>query len=347
MDSALGEYAERKHFYLDVTSNRTGRLDSSLSQQEVAEFVTAFAQTRRSHSTGAIEDHIFSLTRVHRVTDFSPCDIPTTCILIGTSPTEDDNSIVPLRDTCGCATHNTMDKAVRGALIESVERQLLLKFWLTKQCNIAMTKNFVAQTLAVSPVRHLYDELNKSGEVRVLDISSGDFPGKCIFICYGSPGVRDVNYCAGLSYSSNILIAAEKALVELWQTFRFMKSFAGNGRKASDLTDPYIRHFMGCNNYATYLEVTDCQATNSIESNDALITAQNMIECLRKLQLNGYLYMKSIKHESAYAHFCKYISPNVFLHMNNSSSINMRNRYCDTFFESVIPARVAVMVPFP
>lgn len=349
MDSALGEYAERKHFYLDVSSHKIGRLDSTLSQAEIAEFVNAFSQTSQGCSIESIEEHLFSLVGAFRIKDFSPCDIPVACILIGECKNKGDNLIVPLRDTCGCSTHKTMDKAIYGALVESMERQFLQRFWLTKTYSKLITEGLVAQALEKSPARHLYDQLRVAGELTVFDISDDEFPGRCILICYGNPERNSVgvNYCAGMSYSSSFSLSIEKALVELWQTFRFMNTFSANGRSASDLNDPCIRHFMGCNNYATYLAIANSRANDRYESNDAPLTTRSIIEVIKRKRLDGYLYMSGITHQSCSAYFCKYISPNIFMHMNNSSHINMRNKYSVAFFDKIIPSQLDVMVPFP
>ena len=349
IDSALGEYAERKHFYLDVSSHRIGRLGSTLSRGEIAEFVNAFSQTSHGCSIASIEEHLFALAGAFRVKDFSPCDIPVACILIGECRNEGDDLIVPLRDTCGCSTHETMDKAIYGALAESMERQFLQKFWLTKTYSRLITEDLVVQALEKSPARHLYDQLKVAGELTVFNISDNEFPGRCILICYGNPrrNSSGVSYCAGMSYSSRLSVSIEKALVELWQTFRFMNTFSASGRSAGDLNDPYIRHFMGCNDYATYLAVASSRAKDHYESNDAPLTTRSLIEVIRKKKLNGYLYMSSVIHGSCCGYFCKYISPNIFMHMNNSSHINMKNRYSQAFFDKIIPSQSDVMVPFP
>lgn len=349
MDSALGEYAERKHFYLDVSSQKIGRLDSTLSQAETAEFVNAFSQTSQGWSVESIEEHLFSLVGAYRIKDLSPCDIPVACILIGECKNKGDNLIVPVRDTCGCSTHKTMDKAIYGALVESMERQFLQRFWLTKTYSELITEDLVVQALEKSPARHLYEQLKIVGELKVFDISDHEFPGRCILICYGSPerNAGDVNYCAGMSYSSSLSMSIEKALVELWQTFRFMKTFSASGRSASDLNDPYIRHFMSCNNYTTYLAIASSRANDYYDNKNALLTTRSLVDVIRKKKFDGYLYMSSITHQSCCGYFCKYVSPNIFMHMNASSNINLVNKYSVAFFDKVIPSQSDVMVPFP
>ena len=45
--------------------------------------------------------------------------------------------------------------------------------------------------------------------------------------------------------------------------------------------------------------------------------------------------------------FSKYVSPDLFLHMNNSQNINLSNKYSKEFAGAILQSRLEKMVPFP
>lgn len=346
--AAHGEYRERTHFYLDIAVAEKATLNSNLSLEEVSEFTKALAQTSINAPCNSIEEHSFDLTHAFRISDFSPCKIPTACISISPSNNESDNNFYPFRDTCGCSTHETMEKAIHGALKESLERQFLLKFWLTKTHSHRILHTVALFTLRNSPCHNLLKELLKCGELCILDLTDRNFPGSCILICYGNKtsSNTEVKYCAGMAYNKDILSALEKALVELWQTYRFMQSFAARKRSIKEVEDPYLRHFLECNSYSTYEAILCTENAYLQDLNTKEFTSRNLIKSLRELKLNGYLYLYSPP-TAPTTHFCKYISPNLFLHMNNSPKLNLINRYSENFSHNIKPEQCSKMVPFP
>lgn len=93
-------------------------------------------------------------------------------------------------------------------------------------------------------VIHLYHALLAAGKLSVFDISDSRFPGVCILVVYGQNRPHhNVNYCAGMSYASTESEALEKALLELWQTYRFMDLFGAVDSDISKVEDPYLRYF--------------------------------------------------------------------------------------------------------
>ncbi|UVM54453.1 YcaO-like family protein [Pseudomonas sp. B21-012] len=348
--SAFGEYLERKHFYLDIQSTSYDQLRSSLSPQEVNEFILAFSQT--SHQNiykNALLQQKFKLSRAWRIVDFTPCNIPTVCISL--SPLIDckDDNILPNRDTCGCCIHQTIDKAILGSIKELLERQFLLRFWLTDTCRKKIKNTQALEALKKSYARNLFEALSNAGELCILDISDTNFPGICILIVYGSPDkYRSVKYCAGMSYSECFGDALEKSILELWQTYRFMNNFVASNQRLETIKDHYLRHFLSCNNYDTYLEVASSSSSPSTSTKSAPLTLTSLIDRVRSLSLNGYIYIESIPlpHKSQ-VFASKYISPNLFLHMNNASNINHDNSYSAQFKNTTKKHRQEKMVPFP
>ncbi|MFJ4066758.1 YcaO-like family protein [Pseudomonas sp. NPDC089996] len=347
-DCARGEHFERKHFYLDIPVNDAEKLADGLSNQELNEFTEAFLQTSTCDSHTELQSHVFDRTTVYRVIDFTPCKVPTVCLSITECRNNIDNKYYPMRDTCGCSAHNNIESAIFGAAKESLERQFLLRFWLTLKFKRRLDHHEACALLELRPSSTLFHELSKSGDILVLDLTDGRFPGTCIFLCYGNLRAEaKVQYCAGMSYSDTASNALEKAVLELWQTFRYMQSIDS---LASEPQDPYLRHFLACNNYKTYIELStatpygDCE---SLTTQHPPLDCQTLLSTLRCLELNGYIYLSRLTSSHPTLYFCKYLSPNLFLHMNNANHFNLKNRYSANFLNQVIAHQSSRMVPFP
>ncbi|HDS1815285.1 YcaO-like family protein [Pseudomonas sp. GD03651] len=349
-DSALGEHFERKHFYLDIPVHDRNRLGDGLTAKECQAFIKAFSQTLISNEKSSLQSHCFDRTTVYRVTDFTSCKVPTVCLSISECRNPTDNNFYPIRDTCGCSAHITIKNAVLGAIRETLERQFLLRFWLTKICTAKIEFDDACETLAASASLKLFQELKKSGELCILDLTDERFPGSCILLCYGSQdATTQVKYCAGMAYAPTTRHALEKSIVELWQTFRFMQSVDCENELKNPLQDPYLKHFLSCNNYNTFREISSELAftQRNHESPPNELTIQNLLKTLRALQLNGYLYLTSTPYKQSNLYLCKYFSPNLFLHMNNANHLNIENHYSTPFFNEIIKNQNSKMVPFP
>ncbi|WP_449431831.1 YcaO-like family protein [Pseudomonas putida] len=349
IDSAHGEYLERKHFYFDIPVNDYNTLGTALMPKEVAEFTRAFRQTTSLKHPTTIESHHLDLTTAYRLTDFTKCKIPSACLLINPSPRPLDNQLYPIRDTCACSAHVSVDKAILGSLKESFERQFLLRYWLTKTATAKIQITTALKILKNSPARRLVRGLAESGELCILDITDARFPGACILVCFGNNSSKPntISYCAGMAYSDNLSAALEKAAVELWQTYRFIQSFSARGKSISEIEDPYLRHFLICNNYETFKTVSDIKVTELRKLDPQPLGTRSLISIIRQLDLNGYLYISQTQQNYSTIYFCKYVSPNIFLHMNNSRNFNLINTYSHDFLDSILPGQKLKMVPFP
>lgn len=349
--TCIGEYFERRHFYREVISTQHGRLSESLTPVEIDCFGTAFVQTAtKKISKRQVAEHKFRLSQVIRSTDFSTCFIPTICISLSSSHLRDDEFIYPLRDTCGCSFHWRTDDAILGALKEYLERQFLLRFWLTKRCRTLMSGVQVDKILNKKNIKLLYDLLVVSGELSILDISDSAFPGVCILVVYGQAKIgHHVNYCAGMSYAATASDALEKALLELWQTYRFMDLFKAIDSEQSRVEDPYLRHFLSCNAYEVYQDITDVvtDANKKLVMSDEEFSAAVLLSVLNNKNISGYFYLKKSSIEGVGCMFCKFVSPDFFLHMNNSQSLNVFNKYSQDFYGAIVASRLSKMVPFP
>lgn len=349
--AGIGEYFERRHFYREIVSGGRGRLGESLSRKEVSSFANAFVQTASNRpSVKEIYHYEFALTEVFRSRDFSSCLIPSVCISLSSHALGNDGLFYPLRDTCGCSFHWNLEDSYLGAVKEFLERQFLVRFWLTSACRSRISPVHAKKLLQKKSCRQLYNFLKASGEVTVLDISDDEFPGACLLVVYGQRDARrHVQYCAGMSYAPDLASALEKSLLELWQTFRFMDLFKATESDVSGLEDYYIRYFLSCNNYKIYKEVVNVRVGRDgrVAGDKLDFTLSGILSVLKRKDISGYFYSRRDKIGSARCVYSKYVSPDFFLHMNNSSSFNLKNKYSKSFESEIMPSRVGRMVPFP
>lgn len=350
--TALGEYFERRHFYLEILSEFTSSLEECLSPSEVKKFIKAFHQTASPDTDlSNIARRKFNMNSVIRTSDFSTCAIPSICISLTHYGNGDDNNFYPSRDTCGCSFHKNSESAIFGAIKEILERQFLTRFWLTKKCVGLVLPSQILKAIKNTSAYGLYRALLKSGEVTIIDISDNNFPGVCLLTVYGNNATgRNVHYCAGMSYAENQIAAIEKSILELWQTFRFMNLFRVFGRDRNSLHDPYIRHFMNCDTYKTYEEITsgiNCTPQPLSRKSTFVFSTRGLLATLQSQNIEGYLYIKTTKIcDSGYT-YCRFTSPSLFMHMDNSNNINLDNDYSSPFLTSIDKKRQETMVPFP
>lgn len=350
--TALGEYFERRHFYLEILQDSSSTLENCLNPVEVEKFIKAFSQTASPNADlRNLERKQFNMNSVIRISDFTECSIPTICISLTHYGTDDDNSIYPSRDTCGCSFHQNSESAILGSIKELLERQFLTRFWLTKQCIELLNPDEISTAINTTSAYRLYNALLKSGELAIIDISDKNFPGVCLLTIYGNNKPdRNVHFCAGMSYAENQTKALEKSILELWQTFRFMNLFRVFRNDPNSLQDSYIRHFMQCNTYKTFEEITlniKHSHTPTHEQSTLGFNIEGLIGTLRTQKIEGYLYLKTTNLNNSAFTFCKFISPSLFMHMDNSKNINLDNDYSAPFFSSIESDRKDKMVPFP
>ena len=344
---ALGEFLERRHFYLDVTPDATKPLGDVLRPAEVQQFMRAFAQTSITYNEHSFLEHHFSMSTVIRLEDFTTCHIPTVCISLSATTNPEDDSYFPVRDTCGCSAHTDITLASLNSLKESLERQFLLKSWLTETCNEFIDLPSAAHAISRLPSEDLLRDLALCGNLLILDISDNAFPGCCIMVCFGSPQpTAKVRFCSGMSYAEDRPKALHKAIKELWQTFRFMHYFHANQSSTSELSDPYLKHFFSCNHFNTFNRILRFKELTGAP-NKTKLTLKSLIESIKTLNLSGFLYLRQIGNEQRPFYACKYLSPQTFLHMNNAEHFNIENKYSDPFKHLISKKQLSEMVPFP
>lgn len=335
--AGLGEFHERRHFFSEVVGGSRRRLAASLPSGEGDSFAEAFVQMQSSTASKAdILNREFMMTEVIRSHDFQPCRIPTVCLSIGETAGT-DNLYMPLRDTCGCSSHSSANMAMFDAIREMIERQILLKFWLTAVARRRLSDREIHSHLNSAQAMQLYTSLKNRGNILAIDISESNFPGKAILIIFQGT-FSAVQFCAGLGFCRNVGESLKKALIELWQTYRFMDRFAKNRMQLEDIDEPYLLHFMHQNTSETF-DIVNSFSESHEPTNDEKLDLTSLISGAKSADITGYFYLKEVTEGEDPIYYSKFISPDCFMHMNNSRNINLRNRFSAPFFDSHYPVK--------
>jgi ribosomal protein S12 methylthiotransferase accessory factor YcaO len=344
--SGLGEFYERKHFFTEVESSAECSLSKSLTSKEAASFAYAFWQMQSgAASIDQILDHQFSMIQTVRSENFEICSIPSICISISGSNHKDD-AYMPLRDTCGCSAHTNLELALFDSLRETVERQLLLRFWLTSIANKRLYGEKIIEHINNSPAKSMYKAFLRKGKVTAIDISHESLPGTAILTIFGATPPAAVQFCAGIGYCSTVSGSIEKSLIELWQTYRFMEKYQANDLSLHEIDDPYLKHFLNQNVEDTFIEISDL-IEQPISSSKAALNLGNLLSGISELGLDGYFYIRKTREHLGDVYYTKFVSPKMFMHMNNSAHINKENKFSSLFSHSAKSNRTTRMVPFP
>ncbi|WP_069776281.1 YcaO-like family protein [Metapseudomonas furukawaii] len=346
--TAIGEYFERRHFNAEVPYTKKALLGEYLDQDETNSFASAFIQTSKEGIT-SILSHRFHITEVFRLKDFSKCGIPSITLSLGARNYFEDNRFYPRRDTCGSSFHLGLESSLLGAIKEILERNFLLRFWLTNKCSEIYSKEHIEKVLSNQETYSLFNLLSKHGNLKAFNISDPIFPGECALVIYGAhSNSSTVRYCAGMSYASSSGDALNKSLLELWQTFRFLNLFETGFQDTSTIKDPYQRHFIKCNSISTYEEISNPHVDQPRPKNHKhKITLQNLVESIESLGASGFLYVKEETNSEGRMHYSRFVSPDFFMHMNNAEAFNLENLYSRRFLTDILKRRLGKMVPFP
>jgi hypothetical protein len=340
----MGEFFERRHFHNCVVSQKSSRLENMLSEDEYVEWFHALTQTSGATSP-EISKHEFPMTLVHKV-DGTQSYVPTASIRLSRPVGHAHDDFYPFRDTSGCSLHVTAEKSVLGALREQIERQSLLVFWLTGASGTRIAPDIVSS--ALESVIELHRKLSRQGQLTIFDITLPGFPGFAILVIYAGGEKSIVKYCPGISYDLDVRSAMLKAFVELWQSYTFLVAMKSKGGDESSVTDRYHKYFLECNTpeVADIMSGGDC----SIYSDRDITLRFSSSDVWRHLvKTTPISYLYSVKEQvgphSFYA--SKFLSPSLFLHMDNANGNNLDNQLTKDHCLEFIPERAGTMVPFP
>lgn len=345
IQGAVGEYFERRHFFNEIVATDERTLHEMMPPQAAKSFTNAFIQTS-SLSYEVIYKHKFKAVKAFNLFTLDPLEIPAVVVALDNVTASDDLEIYPDRDTCGCCFHGNLKDAIDGALCEFMERQSLLLYWLQGVGKVDISSRIVT---GIGYIDEILDMLRLKGEVRIFDITLPDAPGYAILTIYGSSDDDSlIKYSAGLSYSYSLKDALCKSLVELWQSYICMHNFLLTGYSDERIIDSYQRHFLKCNKYDFFTDLCDKTIFtdhNIIHTIALQVSKNDILDYLKKVSDNIFVYYARERVNDGLVWYVKILSPDFFLHMNNSGAINLNNNIYNT--GRGIKERESLMVPFP
>lgn len=122
--------------------------------------------------------------------------------------------------------------------------------------------------------------------------------------------------------------------MELWQSYICLHNFLIGGYTDDDIIDSYQRHFMSCNKYESF---TDLCENTVLLSDDVKLTLEenitsdtNLLNYLQQISDNIFVYYARERVSNSLVWYTKIVSPDFFLHMNNSGAININNKIYHT-----------------
>ncbi|MCQ3007930.1 MULTISPECIES: YcaO-like family protein [Pseudomonas syringae group genomosp. 2] len=346
----VGEFMERRHFYNEVVPEQRRTISEMMPPDAADAYIAALRQTAQVALRPSIASHQFSCNEVFNLFSHSPCYAPTVFISLSNYNLQSDQGYLPNRDTTGCAVHLRLESAIDGAIKELIERQCLLRYWMTKQVKQEIVITDELEGLN-QDTRVLIQKLRKTGSLKLYEITIPGFPGYAVMSLYGADDeALTVQYCTGLSYGFSATSAIDKSIVELWQSFAFLHYFKVGGYDINDIDDSYHRHFWECNKRATFTLMTEEEPLHEIFMPDFLaqpeIIRSDLERHLLTITKNIFFYAKSESLNGALVWFVRVFSPDFFIHMDCSSPLNHKNSIAAEF-PVVYADRSTHMVPFP
>jgi hypothetical protein len=124
--ASVGEYLERRHLTFNVRDDGTMRL--SAFARELPSLREALDQTSLDPLDGC--DPLLSATMAFGLADWQQVAVPWGLVSLAKGKCVDDRRVMPHMDSSGAAAHTSASAALDAALLEFVERQVWVAFWL-------------------------------------------------------------------------------------------------------------------------------------------------------------------------------------------------------------------------
>jgi hypothetical protein len=124
--ASIGEYVERRHLRFKVRNEGAMRL--SAFSGHIPSLREALDQTCQDTFNGS--DPLLSATLAFSLADWQQVTFPWGLVALGNGKCADDRGLMPYMDSSGAAAHTSARAALDAALLEFVERQAWVAFWL-------------------------------------------------------------------------------------------------------------------------------------------------------------------------------------------------------------------------
>lgn len=347
VQGAVGEYLERRHFFNEIRAVSTRKLHEMMPESSANAFVRALTQTSQL-TEEHVSSHPFATVRAFNAFTLEQVELPAVLVALDNFTADADLSFYPSRDTCGCSCHVGLTDSINGAVGELMERQSLLLYWLTGKANYEIVPD---GKTGINYVDEVMRNLCSRGQLKIMDVTLPGAPGYAILTIYGTADKENtIKYSTGLSYAASFKAALHKSVLELWQSYICMHNFIIGEYEPEDIIDRYQQHFMSCNTFSTYTELCDTTEFRNKPVQLSVFDGEaydisDVMDFLQELTPNIFIYYARDLMSDGMLWYTKVLSPDLFLHMDNSGAININNSIYTA--GTGIAAREKVMVPFP
>lgn len=342
---ALGEYFERRHFYFEVRGESNGSVSAIENDSLRHALLKALRQTALPGVRDEVPSHAFALSAVMELPSFEPVSVPTILFSVTGELLGKDGDLFVFRDTTGCAAHFAFPSAMNGALREFAERQYLLRYWLTGRGAQDISAAVTGQLSCGAS--ELVKKLDRSGDMHFLEISRGEISGAVVLAIYRGSRDDHVRYCVGLSCDSTPVAAADRAAKELWQSYVFLRNMAKEVDVKGLVHDRYHTYFLECNTTATAdAMLSGVEAVPTAKLATATVSS-DLAGSIQTRFRHLLCYVRQVDVLLRRLWCVRVVSPEAFLHMDNSRSFNLDCAYSEPFRAEIMPSRLQRMVPFP
>lgn len=359
LTAAVGELLERLGFSFRKDPEKALPLSEMGEDRLAADLYSALWQTtaasavheRRAKSEDQInrlrkslDHHPFRVRRGFTFLDGEPRFLPEVILTLETS--HPDRSYYPLSDSVGCGFQHTPQLSILTAFMEWFERQSILLHWLT---------GFIEDEWKVQPEHldpcacRLWKRLNEAGILRAFEISP--FPGiSCSLLILTAPESYPVRFSVASAASFHPQEALESALLECWQTYRFLIGHPP-GTPVPPEMDFYQADFLQKNHPETCYQFPAwhhplIRKPLPVNELSPIQPFDIIAGCLGRFDLNPVLYLDQIRRGSRIGCLSKVVEPRGFLNMSIAHS-NVDNALLDHLNLSLIPENASSQLPFP
>jgi hypothetical protein len=320
--SSLSEYSERRHLRFGVRN--WGCLSIGELATRIPSLESAVAQTSLDASAQA--DRLVSTTMAFRLADWQRSPVPLQWVSLSQGATPDDRALTPYSDSSGSAAHPTAGDAFTAALLEFVERQVWIAFWLTG----GHAREIDCGASAAS--EELVPPASEFCRFRAFELVAG-FPAYTVF-CYCEEATPDGSqrFSCGVAASLNACEAFSKAVREMLHYRQFVEEkvtavatrSSSAGRLEQNAVDFQSRGF------------EDVLVQRNVAGDKIGLTSFRKRDVLRKEELKRmlltigqdlFVYLGFEVNELGQYHVARVFGPSFYLHCDPGVRLNFDNAY--------------------
>jgi len=324
---SLGEFSERAFFY---------HLVQSEGKKNVSDLNVGFVyQMELMMGSNFDQERCYEAVTIWNIFNGESILVPINLVSLGLRY---KNEPLCGRDTSGCAVHPHFEDSLNTALYEFIERQLLIRYWLTDHdvCEICAEQ--------LHPVQ---DILSRKGVVRILDLSDSQLGVHCYFVVFLGDG-DPVWFSSSLAAGPNAEDVLVSAMEELWQIYSYVRQVSDGTIAIENVRDKYQKAYLEYNTEKTheYFKKKHIQKQWGYSSTSEVYSLDRLRKGLKDITDEVYIYHSHTNILGRPMHAIRVLSPDFFMHIMLSARVNRENKFSSTF-GPVDKYKERLDLPFP